>query len=262
MPGPDRPPARLVHLGDRFAVIEKPAGISLATPRAAADAAARRLVDALPADERELFAGRELHLAHRLDLPTSGLVVVALDVDFHRQLVRAFGERRVEKIYLAVVWGRPRPRRGGSERPLGPDRADRRRMRVDAAGRPARTDWWVADSAPHVSLVALWPRSGRTHQLRVHLAAEGHPIVGDDLYAGPRQRGVRSPQLRAALAPRRALLHAWRLELPGLEPSRFETAPPPDFQLACRAAGLELAGLDDLWQCPRQPDPIATRPSA
>jgi len=257
---PPRRAARLVELGDRFVVVDKPAGLSLATPRAESGAAAERLVAALPAEQRDLLSGRELHLVHRLDEPTSGLVVVALDADLHARLARAFAERRVEKTYLAVVWGRPRPRRGGSVEPLGPDRADRRRMRVDPAGRAARTDWWVIAAAPHVSLVALWPRSGRTHQLRVHLAAAGHPIVGDDLYGGPRQHGVRRRELRAALTPGRALLHAWRLEIAELEPSRFESPLPEDLVTACRVAGLDLAALPDLWQCPGQFDPSAEPP--
>lgn len=245
-------PARLVHLGDRFAVLAKPAGLSLATPRADPHAAAGRLLDALPERERRLLADRELHLVHRLDAPTSGLVVVAFDAAQHVELTRAFAERQVTKIYLAVVWGKPRPRVGTWRDALGPDRDDRRRMRVDAAGRSAATDWWVAATAPYVSLVALWPRTGRTHQLRVHLAHAGHPIVGDDLYGGPRHRGVADAALRRALAVDRALLHAWRLELPGLAPSRFEVSPPRDFAAACAVAALDLATTSELWQSPAQ----------
>lgn len=245
-------PARLVHLGDRFAVVAKPAGLSLATPRATPEAAAERLLAALPADEREQLAGRELHLVHRLDVPTSGLVVVALDAGQHAELVRAFAERRVGKVYLALVWGCPRPRAGSFVEPLGPDVADRRRMRVDAAGSAARTDFQVISAPPHVALVALWPRTGRTHQLRVHLAHAGHPIVGDDLYGGPRERGVRDAAVRRALTPGRALLHAWRLELPDLAPSRFEAPLPWDLRTAITATGADLAGVPELWQSPAQ----------
>jgi 23S rRNA pseudouridine1911/1915/1917 synthase len=254
-------PARVVHLADRFAVLAKPAGLSLATARRAPGAAARRLVDALPHRERELLAGRELHLVHRLDAPTSGLVVVAFDAAMHAELARAFAERRVDKIYLAVVWGHPRPRTGSWEERLAPDRRDRRRMRVDAGGRPARTEWRVVATAPHVALVALWPRSGRTHQLRVHLAHAGHPIVGDDLYGGPRHLGIRDREARRALEASRALLHAWRLELPGVVPSRFEAPPPRDFERTCAGAGLALAAAGELWQSPTQLGP-APRSSA
>ncbi|GMU64910.1 MAG: hypothetical protein AMXMBFR36_11840 [Acidobacteriota bacterium] len=240
----------VVHLGDRFAVLNKPPGLSLATPRTAPHEAVGRLVAALPASEREALAGRDLHLVHRLDEPTSGLVVVALDAEEHRRLTAEFAGRRVNKIYLALVWGHPRPKLARIDQSMGPDRSDRRRMKVDAAGRTAITDRQVLAVAPHVALVALWPRTGRTHQLRVHLAAVGHPIVGDDLYGGPRHRAVRDAKTRAALDPGRALLHAWRLELPGSEPSRFEAPLPGDFRAALAAAGLPLAPPEDLWQAP------------
>jgi RluA family pseudouridine synthase len=231
--------AALVHLGDRFAVIDKPPGLSLATPRSApAGAAARRLVAALPEVDRRALEERELALVHRLDAPTSGLVLVALDPDMHRELVRAWSERRVTKLYLALTKGRPRPPVGSFTASLGPDRRDRRRMAVDPAGKAARSDYRVIGARRGVALVLLAPRTGRTHQLRVHLAAAGHPIVGDDLYGS---RG------RARGAPR-ALLHAWRLEVPGLEPARFEAPVPADLAAAMSAAGLDLAPVRDLWQ--------------
>jgi len=246
--------AQLIHLDAGLAVVAKPPGLSLATSRREPAAAAGRLVEALPAAERALLAGRDLHLVHRLDAPTSGLVLLALDADTHRDLSGAIAARRLGKVYLAVVWGRPRPAVGRYTAPLGPDRADRRRMRVDPAGRPSHSDYRVVGAASHVALVALWPRTGRTHQLRVHLAAAGHPIVGDDLYGGPRHHGVRDAAVRAALDPGRALLHAWRLELPGRGPSRFEAPWPDDLRRAVEAAGLPgteaLASVGDLWQAP------------
>jgi RluA family pseudouridine synthase len=242
--------ARLIHLGDRFAVLDKPAGVSLATPRADPHGAARRLVAALPPAERAALEARDLRLVHRLDVATSGAVLLALDEEMHRVLARKLTAREMGKTYLALVWGRPRPRSGSWRAPLGPDRSDRRRMRVDPEGRAAITDWLVVDSGSHVALVALWARTGRTHQLRVHLAAAGHPIVGDDLYGGPRHRGVRDRRLAAALAPPRALLHAWRLEIPGLAPERFEAPPPADLASAAAAAGLSLAGSGELWHHP------------
>ena len=201
---PRKVPAALLFLGDRFAAIDKPAGLSLRTSRVDPHSAARGLIEALRFRDRELFAGREPRLVHRLDESTSGIVLVALDPDIHRELVTRFADQTVEKRYLALVWGHPRPATGSWNARLGPDTKDRRRMRVDAAGRAALTEYRVLARAPHVALVELTPRSGRTHQLRVHLAAAGHPIVGDDLYGGPREHGVRLPALRAALAPGRA----------------------------------------------------------
>ena len=242
--------ARIIHLGDRFAVLDKPPGLSLATPREHPEAAARRLLAALGPAERRDLEDRDVELVHRLDAPTSGLVLVAFDREMHRRLTRAFSERRVSKLYLAIVWGHPRPRSGVYAQPLGPDREDRRRMRVDPEGKPSRSAWRVLSTAPHLALVALWALTGRTHQLRVHLAAAGHPIVGDDLYGGPRERGLRDPRLRRALAVGRALLHAWRLEVPELEPSRFEAALPMDFATVMAATGLSAAAAAELWGPP------------
>lgn len=226
----------------------------MATPRADPHAAARALVGALPAEERERLTGVEPRLVHRLDVSTSGLVLVALDEAAHRDLVRSFSERRVLKLYLALVWGHPRPRRGRYDQPLGPDPRDRRRMRVARGGRPARTVYAAIETVRRFSLVLLEPRTGRTHQLRVHLAAAGHPVVGDDLYAGPRHHGIGDPELRDALAQARSMLHAWRLVLPAGAPSRFEAPLPEDFARLAALCGFRLASLEDLWHAPAQLD--------
>ncbi len=208
-------PARLVHLEAELAVVAKPPGLSLQTSRREPEAAVGRLIAALPEEERRRLGAGPLLLVHRLDVGTSGLVVVARSPEAHRALARAFAERRVEKRYLALVWGRPRPGRGVYDAPLAPDRRDRRRMRADPAGRRAVTRYAVRAVGPQVSLVELAPETGRTHQIRVHLAAAGHPVVGDDLYGGPRHHGVRDAALRRLLAPPHTLLHAWRLRLQG-----------------------------------------------
>ena len=236
--GPRPVPASLLYFGDRFAAIDKPAGLSLRTSRADPHSAARGLVAALRFRDRELFTGREPQLVHRLDESTSGVVLVALDVDIHRELVTRFAERQAEKRYLALVWGHPRPSAGSWDARLGPDRKDRRRMKVDPEGRSALTEYRVLARAAHVALVELTPRTGRTHQLRVHLAAAGHPIVGDDLYGGPREHAIRTAALRSALSPGRSLLHAFRLAIPGLEPESFEAPLPADFAAALAACGI------------------------
>lgn len=228
-------PAHILFLDDRLAAIAKPPGLSLATPQRAPEEAVVRLLAALPHTERARLEGGGLPLlVHRLDVGTSGLVLLARGADAHRELVSAFANRQVEKTYLALVWGHPRPRQGVYEQPLGPDRDDRRRMRVDSAGRPARTGYQVLSAPPHVALTALRPETGRTHQIRVHLSAAGHPIVGDDLYGGPRHRGVRDPALRRALDPPHTLLHAWTLILP----TDFAVLPAAPLPAAFRAALL------------------------
>lgn len=233
----------LVWADARVVVVAKPAGVSLATRRAEPGTAVARLLAALPPQDVAMngLSAQTLLLVHRLDVGTSGLVLLARDAEAHRSLVVALSERRVAKTYLALVWGAPRPAVGRWTWSLGPDRSDRRRMRVLEGGSAAASRYETASRAPHVSLVVLSPETGRTHQLRVHCAHAGHPIVGDDLYGGPRHRGVRDPRLRAALDPGRPLLHAWRLHVPATAagPERIFTAPPPgDFTTAVAACGL------------------------
>ena len=239
------PHATLLFAGDRIVAIDKPAGVSLATRRREPGAAIERLLAALPEAVRDEhgLAPDTLLLVHRLDISTSGAVLLARDEEAHRTLVRAFSQRRVAKTYLALVWGHPRPPQGRWSWPLGPDRRDRRRMVVSTDGRAAVTDYFVERRVPYVSLVRLAPATGRTHQLRVHLAHAGHPIVGDDLYGGPRHRTVRDVELRRLLDPGRPLLHAWRLHLPETDagPELILTAPiPADLASALAALGVPL----------------------
>ena len=222
--------ASLVYLDERLAVVNKPAGLSLATSRVDPHATARRLIESLPKEESAGLETGPLWLVHRLDAGTTGLVLVARDEQTHRELSQQLGRRLIDKVYLALVWGHPRPPAGTYQWPIGPDRRDRRRMRVDALGQEAVTGYRVIATAPHVALLELHPRTGRTHQLRVHLSRAGHWIVGDDLYGGARHRGVKQPYIRGLLNPPHLLLHAWRLELPessSMSARRFE-APLPD----------------------------------
>ena len=235
--------ATLLFAGDRIVAIDKPAGVSLVTRRREPGAAIERLLAVLPPAVRAEhgFARDTLLLAHRLDVGTSGVVVLARDHDAHRELIRAFSERRIEKTYLALAWGHPRPPKGRWDWPLGPDRQDRRRMAVSESGRAAVTEYVVERRATYVALVRLTPATGRTHQLRVHLAYAGHPIVGDDLYGGPRHRAVRGVGLRRLLDPGRPLLHAWRLHLPQTDacPELILTAPiPTDLASVLAALGV------------------------
>jgi 23S rRNA pseudouridine1911/1915/1917 synthase len=244
VPPPGREAAVLWDDG-RLLVVSKPPGVSLATRRSAPGQAVARLLGAMPAAERAehgLDPG-SLWLVHRLDVGTSGVLLLARDEETHRCLAGLLAARLVGKEYLALVWGHPKPAAGEMALPLGPDRADRRRMRVAREdGRPALTRYRVVGRAPGVALVHATPATGRTHQIRVHLAAIGHPVVGDDLYGGPRHHGVRDPRVRALLAPDHPFLHAWRVSLPRSEctPELILTAPlPADFAAALAALGLE-----------------------
>lgn len=254
----------------RLVAVAKPPGLSLATRPSEPGAAVLRLLESIPEEERalhDLDAGGLL-LVHRLDVGTSGVVLLARDEEAHKGLVRAISSKLAHKTYLALVWGRPRPREGRLEWPLGPDKRDRRKMRVDPAGKPAATRYRVLSAPPHAALVQLEPETGRTHQIRVHLAFAGHPVVGDDFYGGPRHRGVRDRRLRALLDPGHSLLHAWHLAVPrtqDLPAMAFEAPLPEDFTRALEALEIEVpaaegdapnegnnspaAGSKEAWSC-------------
>lgn len=242
-PSPMR--TEVIWFGDRVVALNKPAGLSLATPRSEPGAAVARLLDSMnPRERRELGLEPETALlVHRLDVGTTGIVLLARDPEAHAVLAQAFSEKRAGRTYLALAWDRPRPKEGRFEWPLGPDRKDRRKMRVDEGGKSAATAYRVLGAGPHASLVELRPETGRTHQIRVHLAHSGRPVVGDDLYGGPRHRGVSDPLLRSALSPDHPFLHAWRLHLPQnrICAEIILVAPPPkDFLRALRVLGLAL----------------------
>lgn len=183
----------LVYVDEDLIVLEKPAGL-LAVPGRGEDKQ-----DCLSARAQRLWP--DARVVHRLDMATSGLFLMARSLHVQRALGRAFEQREVDKQYVAVVHGRLGAvgERGLVELPLAADWPNRPLQKVDLAhGRPSSTRWQVLASESGRSRVALEPLTGRSHQLRVHLQALGHPILGDALYAPPAVQ---------ALAPR-LLLHA------------------------------------------------------
>jgi 23S rRNA pseudouridine1911/1915/1917 synthase len=152
-------------------------------------------------------------IVHRLDKGTSGLLVVAKHDTAHRSLVEQFAGRTVEKEYLALVLGVPRAKEGLVNAPIGRDPRDRKRMSVKAArGREARSSWRVEEAFDGAALLRVRIHTGRTHQIRVHLASLGHPVAGDSTYGGTRTPSSRSAAARAALLSlERPALHAARL---------------------------------------------------
>lgn len=151
----------------------------------------------------------DARVVHRLDQPTSGIIVLARGLEMQRMVSDAFAQRRVDKRYVAIVDGWPGQDAGVIDLPLIADWPNRPRQRVDAiVGKPALTRWSVlsreiAPDGTHCARLALSPETGRSHQLRVHLKAIGHPILGDALYAGDAAQ-ARAPRL---------LLHAEALSL-------------------------------------------------
>jgi 23S rRNA pseudouridine1911/1915/1917 synthase len=152
-------------------------------------------------------------VVHRLDIGTSGVLVVARTPAAYQQLIRSFRERSVRKRYLAIVYGSP-PAAGEIDAPIGRHRAERKRMTVRTDGRPARTRYRVLASRSGVALLDVDLETGRTHQIRVHLKARGHPLVGDPVYGEARWRALPEPARSALKRFPRPALHAWRITLP------------------------------------------------
>ena len=207
-------PLTVIHEDDDIVVIDKPPGMVV---HPAAGHADRTLVNALLFHVKDLSGiGGELRpgIVHRLDKDTSGVMVIAKHDAAHRALSAAWGSDRVRKEYLAIVYGTPKEPRGTIDAPIGRDPRNRKRMAVVAGGRRAVTEYEVVEPLRHASLVRLVLRTGRTHQIRVHLKSLGHPIIGDPLYSGPQWKGIPDKRLQKAISafPRQAL-HAARLVL-------------------------------------------------
>ena len=145
-------------------------------------------------------------IVHRLDKDTSGVLVIAKDAATLADLGAQFRARSVEKQYVAFVWGRLRRQSGTISEPIGRNPTQRKRMAVRHGGRAAITAFEVCEELEGVTMLRLFPKTGRTHQIRVHLAAIGHPIVGDAVYGRSRARAS------VPLIQRQAL-HAERLTL-------------------------------------------------
>ena len=150
-------------------------------------------------------------IVHRLDLDTTGALIVARTEGAYTALSAAFAERRIEKTYLAVAYGAPREPDGTIERPIGRHRHDRKRMQVRSDGRPATTRYHTLETAAGVSRLEIDLETGRTHQIRVHLKAIGHPLLGDPTYGEARWKGLLRASQRPAKTFPRPALHAWRL---------------------------------------------------
>jgi len=208
-------PIEVVHEDDDLLVVVKPAGMVV---HAGAGCKEGTLVNALLGRGSRLApAGGTVRpgIVHRLDRGTSGLMVVASSDRAHRALAEMFAEREVQKGYVALVWGRPEPAEGDIERSIGRSRNNPTKMTIGAARgrrRPAESHYVTRESLPGFALLEVHPRTGRTHQIRVHLQSIHHPIVGDERYGGRCWRGVLDPIKRNALRDfDRLALHAARL---------------------------------------------------
>lgn len=224
-------PLAILYEDAELIVLNKPAGLVVhPAPGHAADT----LVNALLHHCADLQGiGGELRpgIVHRLDKDTSGVLVVAKNEQAVANLVAQFSARTVEKEYLALVWGAPKPAAGEIRQPIGRHPVHRKKMAVTERGRPAVTRYETLAAAPLAALLRVRIETGRTHQIRVHMAHLGHPVVGDATYGRARHG------LPAGLVLPRQMLHARVLKIAHPRdgrPLEFTAPPPPDFLAAQR----------------------------
>jgi 23S rRNA pseudouridine1911/1915/1917 synthase len=219
--GPEEIPLDIVYEDDDLAVVDKPAGMVV---HPAPGHYSGTLVHALlgRGGGWSVIGGvARPGVVHRLDKGTSGLIVVARNDASHRKLSAQLKDRTLSRTYLAIVRGSVRDDAGELEGPIGRHPRERKRMAVVAGGRFARTRYAVVERKRTHTLLRCDLDTGRTHQIRVHLATLGHAVAGDTEYGG-REPGLERP-----------MLHAWRLRL--LHPRtgsemKFEAPPPADFE--------------------------------
>lgn len=198
-------PLNVVHEDDDVLIVNKPAGMVV---HPGAGHRTGTLVNAIIGyDEAMLGVGGEERpgVVHRLDKDTSGLIVLAKNDAALNELQRQFQARQVRKTYLALVDGKPPTASGKVEAPIGRDPAHRKKMSIlrEGKGRAAMTEYVTRELFPEHSLLELHPITGRTHQIRLHCAFLGCPVVGDKVYG----------RKRPSIPIERHFLHAWKLEL-------------------------------------------------
>jgi 23S rRNA pseudouridine1911/1915/1917 synthase len=211
-PFPEDIPINIIYEDSHLAVIDKPAGLVC---HLGAGIRSGTLVNALLFRMGPLAAGDPGRpgIVHRLDKFTSGIMMVAKNNLAHRQLSQQFKNRQVKKEYAALVHGSPSPSSGTIDMPIGRDPKNRKKMSTHAhKARKAITHYDLEENFGYVSLLKVRIETGRTHQIRVHLAQKGHPIVGDSLYGGDRIKNLPANLLTAAKELGRPFLHSRHLE--------------------------------------------------
>ena len=175
---PQEPYLSVVYSDDDILILDKPSGLLSVAGRPIEHA------DCLELRAQESYPNATI--VHRLDMDTSGVMVMALNPVAHRNISMQFERRKTKKTYIARVWGQPEQDRGHIDLPMRCDWPNRPKQIIDyELGKSAQTDWEIIKREDTSTRVCLYPITGRSHQLRVHMLSIGHPILGDNFYATP-----------------------------------------------------------------------------
>ncbi|MGV7221032.1 MAG: RluA family pseudouridine synthase [Nitrospinales bacterium] len=197
-------PLKIIYEDDGLVVVDKPAGMVV---HPAPGHINGTLVNALLYHCKDLagIGGVERPgIVHRLDKDTSGIIVVAKTENSLKSIATQFHDRKIRKVYLALVKGVLRQMQGTIDAPIGRHRTQRKKMAIDEEGRESKTRYELIKQYDGFAYIRLHPTTGRTHQIRVHMASIGNPVIGDDLYGG---KTIKGPLIQ------RQALHAHQLEL-------------------------------------------------
>ena len=244
--GPEPGDLDVIHVDDQVIVLNKAPGVAV-HPGAGRPSGTlvHHLLHHFP-EIAEVGGDGRPGIVHRLDVGTSGVMVVARTQPAYLALSQAFQQRQVGKKYLGISEGRLTVSSGIMDWPISRDRWHRKRMRTSVDGRPAETRYRVLATARRSSLLELDLLTGRTHQIRVHLKALGHPLLGDAVYGRDVPRDWPLELRRAVAEIERPALHAWRIEFthPGSgELASFVAPVPQDLQQLWRGLGGAAAAL-------------------
>ncbi|MEP6922924.1 MAG: RluA family pseudouridine synthase [Pyrinomonadaceae bacterium] len=204
----------IIFEDDDIAVINKPAGMVV---HPGAGVSGGTLANAIAfhfqiENQQSESENNRTGIVHRLDKDTSGLIVIAKNETAHGNLNEQFRNREVFKSYLALVHGVTKEERGTIDQPLARDRTNRLRMAITKTGRNAVTLWRLKERFVRFTLLEMQIKTGRTHQIRVHLASIKHPVVGDEIYNGGRDKTVMDVKVRSAISKlNRFFLHAEKI---------------------------------------------------